>query len=413
VLSEGAGEEVLLCRRAAEDRAELVVVRLVGEEAADAAIAVAGAASSPHLAPLIDLFDAGDDRYGLVYPRLPSGSLAEVLARRPALAPGEAVTILVSLARAVEAMHGAGFTHGALRPTGVLFDEAGTPMLVGFCASRPFAADSGRADRRALASLAAAVLARVPGTEELAAEFTQSAEGPAPKYLQERMFALAEPWPIDYPRSAAPLTIEQLLPSRAAPPETPPPAPPAGPWPSRGLAVADGAHRMLTALRTVRRRVWVPAVLTVVGLMLALLLVPTGKVPPATGVPRPAPTTAAPRATAPDRDALQGDDPLVAARALASARDSCLDSGGGACAAAVDQPGSGLLEADSSGEGPPPPTLPELEEGQGRGEAFVQRTGDAAVVEQGGVTLLLVRTEGEWRLRDVFAAETPAPLTVG
>ena len=49
-----------------------------------------------------------------------------------------------------------------------------------------------------------------------------------------------------------------------------------------------------------------------------------------------------------------------------------------------------------------PPTLPASDE-----EPFVQRSGDAALVSVGGATVLIVRVDEEWRLRDVFAAEPP------
>ncbi|BDZ46806.1 hypothetical protein [Naasia aerilata] len=366
VLSAGAGEEVLLCRRAADESAEPVVVRLMDEESADAALAVAGAVSSPHLAPLLDLFDARDGRFGLVYPRLSSWSLADLLARRTSLSAGEAVTILVSVARGVDALHERDLSHGALRPTGVLFDDAGTPALVRLSASRPLTPATALVDRRALAALAAVVLERVTEGGALAAELTQSPEGLAPKRMQERLFALAEPRPIDYPRSASTLTIEQLLPSRATPPETQPPASPAG-WLSGSVpsGLAGRGRRLVAALRTVRRRVWVPALVAAGCLVLALLIVP-GEASSAAGEPRPAPSgapspraaTEAPQFAAPDRSALQADDPLTAARVLAAARDSCLESGGGECAGAVDQPGSALLEADAAGRGPEPPTLP-------------------------------------------------------
>lgn len=409
VLSEDPDEQVLLCRRADDESAEPVVLRVVGEGRADAAIAVSGAVESPHLAPILDLCELPGDRFGLVYPRLARGSLAELLARRPRLAAGEAVTILVSVARAVAELHRCGFVHGSLRGTGVLFDDAGTPVVTGFGSATALTPTTARGDARALAALAGRVLAAVPGAEGFVRTLTDPPDGVAPKDMEEQLFAFADPRPVEFPPPAAP-TIEQLLPSRTAPPETPPPAPPAGlsRW-SAGNPVALALRKVLGELRTVRRRVWIPAVLAVGGLAGLLLVVPQGEGDPAAGVPAApassgpvAPTPAAAAFDPPDPAALSGDDPVAAARALAAGRDSCLRAGSVDCLDAVDQPGSALFETDRVAGDSLPPTL------TAPGAApTVQRSGDAALVAFGSEAVLLIRLEGEWRLRDVFTAEGP------
>src|SRR3712207_9212637 len=78
VLRGGADGEVAVCRGPDD---ETVVLHTVAEGPADAAIA-ADSASSPHLAPLLDLFEASCDLFVLFYPFLPVGSLSDLLARR-------------------------------------------------------------------------------------------------------------------------------------------------------------------------------------------------------------------------------------------------------------------------------------------------------------------------------------------
>lgn len=406
MLSASADEEVVLCRRADDASADPVVVRLLSEERADATIAASAAVDPRHIAQLLDLFSTSDDRFGLVAARLPRGSLAELLAHRAALSPGEAATIVISAARGVGELHRAGFAHGALRATGLLFDAAGTPVLAGVGFATALTAETRLVDERALAVLAATVLGRVPGSDALLRRLDQSPGGMAPNVCEEQLFAFSEPCPVEFPPAAAP-TIEQLLPSRTAPPEKQPPAPPAGrrSLPGEASAAIRGwAARVGGQLRTVRRRVWVPAVLAGVGLAAALLLVPQRSGGAAGDVPVGAPSA---EATAPqqvfvppDASVLRAEDLAAAARALAGARDTCLASAAD-CLGEVDQAGSALLEADRLRAGPPAPTVPTPD-----AEPAVQRVGDAALVTFAQHTLLLVRAEGAWRLRDVFAAET-------
>jgi hypothetical protein len=145
--------------------------------------------------------------------------------------------------------------------------------------------------------------------------------------------------------------------------------------------------------------VWVPALLCGAVLVVALLVVPEDAAEESTPSATPSP---GPTPVALDTAAIAGDDPLAAAIALAAGRDACLASSDRGCLDAVDQPGSPLLEADRFAEGAQPPTLPDSAE-----SPFVQRTGDAALVSVEGGGVLLVRVDGEWRLRDVFAAEPP------
>ncbi|WP_210505810.1 hypothetical protein [Naasia sp. SYSU D00057] len=384
LLSEGADGEVSLCRGPGD---ATVVLRTVAEGPADAAIA-GDAAASPHLAPLLDLFELPGDRFGLVYRWLPGGSLADLLQRRGELSAGEAVTVLVSVARALAALHGAGVACGRLRADDVLFDADGTPVVAGLCRCEELTSHNGDSDARSFAVLASALL---PG--DLAMPRPQAPVDWG--RVEEALFAVAEPRPVDL--APPPPTIEQLLPSRISPPEAAPPPPPAG----AGGRMRAGAGALVTAIRGVRRRVWVPALLCGAALVVALLVVPEDAPDVATSSPAPAPSPT-PTTVVLDTAAIAGDDPLAAAIALAAGRDACLAGSDRGCLDAVDQPGSPLIEADRFADGPQPPTLPESAE-----PPFVQRTGDAALVSVGGAGVLLVRVDEEWRLRDVFAAEPP------
>ncbi|WP_083955943.1 protein kinase domain-containing protein [Tersicoccus phoenicis] len=60
---------------------------------------------------------------------LPGGSLAQVVAARGPLGPGEMVTVITPLAQLLAAGHAAGFTHGDVSPNNVLFAVDGRPVL--------------------------------------------------------------------------------------------------------------------------------------------------------------------------------------------------------------------------------------------------------------------------------------------
>lgn len=76
---------------------------------------------------------------GLVLDYAPGGSLAELLAARGSLAPGEAVTVLTPIAQALAYLHGNGFTHGDVSPGNVLFTAHGKPLLADLGVARMLA----------------------------------------------------------------------------------------------------------------------------------------------------------------------------------------------------------------------------------------------------------------------------------
>lgn len=64
------------------------------------------------------------------------GSLADTLARRGVLTPGELVTVLCPVARALHDLHGMGLVHGDLSPGNVLLTADGRPLIADLGMSR-------------------------------------------------------------------------------------------------------------------------------------------------------------------------------------------------------------------------------------------------------------------------------------
>ncbi|HEY9498695.1 MAG TPA: protein kinase, partial [Terrimesophilobacter sp.] len=105
-------------------------------DSVDAEIEALGRTSSRHLVHLDDLATTPNGLPCLILQRLSARNLGRLLAGNRALEPGEAVTILAPLALAVAELHRVGVAHGALRPSAVLFDEAGAPVIAGFGSAR-------------------------------------------------------------------------------------------------------------------------------------------------------------------------------------------------------------------------------------------------------------------------------------
>ncbi|UFS60209.1 hypothetical protein [Subtercola endophyticus] len=114
-------------------QADRVVVSVYSPEAAPAALERARLwqrLESAHCPEFLDEVDLAPG-FAVVTPWLSCGSLQALLERRR-LRVGEAVTILVPLAQLLARLHTLGATHGDVRASAVLFDERGTPVLVGW-----------------------------------------------------------------------------------------------------------------------------------------------------------------------------------------------------------------------------------------------------------------------------------------
>jgi serine/threonine protein kinase len=136
--ADGVGEVWL-----ARDRSTLepVAVRVVtADSPADVELlrreAVAAAtARHPHLLRLRTVLPV-DDGVALVSDFAAAGSLANLLASRGALTPGEVVTVGVPLATALAALHAQRRAHGGVTVGCVLFTGDGRPLLADFGLSR-------------------------------------------------------------------------------------------------------------------------------------------------------------------------------------------------------------------------------------------------------------------------------------
>lgn len=86
------------------------------------------AVTHPHLVSLREVISDHADPV-LVLDLLPGGSLAQLLARRGRLDPGEVVTVLAPIAAALAYAHEEGLVHGDITPGNILFTAAGRPVL--------------------------------------------------------------------------------------------------------------------------------------------------------------------------------------------------------------------------------------------------------------------------------------------
>jgi hypothetical protein len=204
-------------------------------------------------------------------------------------------------------------------------------------------------------------------------------------------------------------------------------------------------ERTLALLAPVRMPVWIAGGAGIGALVVALTVIPAAPSDTATGSPEAAPTTSSSAlrqsaqstptpsgsagATTPGakttgakttakpeaaRSAIEGDDPLAAARALLAARVKCFAAKSAACFDSVDQAGSAVIEADrdlvrrlKSGA-----TLPTEATLDGFTPHLIQQLGDSAIIQlvaadgtaastKNPAPLLLVRSETGWRIRDL------------
>ena len=82
-----------------------------------------------HLYDVLPLGDPGDPVVAVVTQLAAGGSLAQVLHRRRLLSPGELVTVLHPISRALGDLHRAGVVHGDVSPGNLLFRSDGMPLL--------------------------------------------------------------------------------------------------------------------------------------------------------------------------------------------------------------------------------------------------------------------------------------------
>jgi hypothetical protein len=388
-LGSGSRADVYLGHAGEGNRVAAIKVFRAGAAAAsiDAELRALGAASHAHTVQLRDVATGPDGLPVLVLERLELGSLAQLLAQRAQLAPGEAVTILAPLAAAVTAMQSTGVVHGAISATRVLFRESGAPVLSGF--GHASLGASSDVDRRALAALALTVLERVRQAGELRA-WLQSLLSFSPSFadqLAERVFGLAEAAPV---RFDADSTAVEAVPPRttvAEPVEVPEPAAQRW-WQPYADAVVERVPERF------RRPRWLAAGAGALTLLVAISV-------PAGGHADELRPTAAPTVTA--SGPVVEDDPVAAFSTLSRVRNDCIHELSILCLDAVLQPDSSAMDDDIE-------LIRAIERGDASTAAITpkditlgERIGDVALLsylDNGKpASVLLVRTEAGWRIR--------------
>jgi hypothetical protein len=342
--------------------------------------------AGPHLEPVLDVGSAANGDLLVVLPA-PAVHLTVLLEAPGGLRAGEAVTVLVPLAQALQRLHDVGVAHGGVRAAAVVLDADGSPSwtapvaptlakAVGEARFTERAAEDVAGFRTLGAALLGASGERLPDGEELAA-------------LAESLFHVARPEPVRLVRVAEPPAAElpaRLLP--AAAPEAP------GPVPGRRFLADLGAQ-----LRTVRPRVWAGLAAAVALLAGALTLLPSGAAAPAAAPSASASPLATASATpSPTPIADRSVDAATAVTVLLAARDRCLEDGSESCLRRVDAVDSPVLDAD----------LRAVRAGVDavrvdRKGLRVTATGGTALAVGGAATVLAVRDRNDWRLRDVVA----------
>jgi eukaryotic-like serine/threonine-protein kinase len=133
VLGTGAGGPVWRARRAganAGEAAEQVALKIVqGGAQAERELAVLRGIRHEHVVGLRDGVPLADGSLALVLDLVEGGTLAQLVAARGHLRPGEVVTVVAPLAATLAELHAAGIQHGDLAPGNVLFDRDGRPLL--------------------------------------------------------------------------------------------------------------------------------------------------------------------------------------------------------------------------------------------------------------------------------------------
>ncbi len=426
-LGGGATSEVLLAH---DQEQRAVVVRLLDAATDDRnpadTIEALSAVEHENLLPLIDFAVLDDRRVMLVHPRVAGGTLGELLAGARRLTPEEAAGVIRAVAGAVAALHAAGWSHGRISPNAILLSLSGDAVLTGFGSLAVIDADSLVEDLEAVRDLALLLAPAGALHARIAALPSDTQLGAAIDALVART---GQSRPVDLTRpssSARPhFDLAGTLDAAASDLKEPRASwlgdlfAPAGP-------VVELADRVLTACKSVRPPFWFGAAGVAVALVASAVLIPQPDDPaeasdrtPATSttvIPgaAPASTTALPSSDqgaepAGDGDtagaALTSDDPLAAVRALLERRQRCIQAASEDCLTAITQDGSparddavAAVRAVAAGEAVPGPVA------FNEASPFVQRTGGSAIVTGGQVSILVVKSDGGWRLRDVFDA---------
>ncbi len=224
--------------------------------------------ADPHVARVLEVVDDGADGLLVLVEEVTGPTLAALVGARGLLTPGEVVTVVAGIARALATLHGAGLVHGDVAPSNVVIDASGVPVLIDLWGAVGADGDLGTPGFASAAVLGGSVpvpaddihalgrLGRWALGERVCAEGDPVAEvlraacgtGPASRLtsveLEARCCAAARPEPVLLPDPAA-LARAELLGGartcRAVLPTRRRPAPPRGA--TRALRRAEGAMR--------------------------------------------------------------------------------------------------------------------------------------------------------------------------
>lgn len=458
---------------ASQQSRELVAVKVyrpdTDPDAIDREFRALATVSSRYIIPILDAATTSGGSACLVLPRLDSGGVSRLLAARHSLSPGEIVTLIVPLGRAVAALHDQGVTHGGLQASKVMFTEEGAPMILGGAEMSIHSSPPSRArlrdgaefsrDRHQLRALAARVIARSddPDCVNDLGMWVESESWNDPDFASElvhRAFAVAPPEPLVLPwvrdeGALAHMTPDGVHPASESRRRSNVTA-------SGGSGAARGVTRLLSRLRMhresaaprisalvagVRPRYRVLAVVGGVLAVAALTLMQTPPLPPDSGlavvtnddsvhqaVPPPEVSEAAEQRHTPTENAGHGgvgdasvemDDPAAATRILLALREECHAAGSIPCLAGAVQPDSAAWSEDVA-------RLAAVADGRAAYAPFWSEELSVSVVDvMGGVVLLsidvdeqrasgietpemrpasvlVVRTEAGWRIREMF-----------
>jgi hypothetical protein len=199
----------------AQGDGDTVALKTFHSDVTEASIAaeahVLGRVESEHVVKLVDMFAAHGSLCTFVLEHLPGGNITDFLGRRSTIHAGEAVTLLTSIARAIDDLHHSGFAHGRISPRSVVLDQAGRPVLVGLGhavdARLPLVnQDSFLEDYRQFRSMSETTLAKVESEgregalEELRSWISAADPGNiGPGFateLEGALFTLAQPTPL-------------------------------------------------------------------------------------------------------------------------------------------------------------------------------------------------------------------------
>lgn len=384
-----------------------------------------------HVVDVLDLA-IDDDEAVLVLPRLARGSLGQLLERRAGLDAGEAVTVLAPIAACLARLHAAGVAHRAVSAEHILFREDGAPVLIGFGSAELFESglpqiardgvDAVADDRRDMRALADMVLRRVTGRRaaaaiDLAERLARSGAADVDSVLTSEIFELAAARPVRFDADDDPGGPARVIGL------TSPPAVDDAAQGLLGQVMESGPGRLVREAVTKRWHSWSArrrrlllagasgaAVLAIAAL--AIPSAPPGAAPgaaPGGGAsanPLPAPQPAQTAVTS-SVGPVTGDDPLAALPALLALRTDCFRDLAEFCLLDVDEQGSSAFTEDRAAmdaviEHAEQPGLLDAD-----GAKLVQRLGDSALIalapETEPASLLLVKGEAGWRIRDYLA----------